>query len=204
MSPSQGNKYCACGAVCRHIGRYNDSPSPTPITTGGPKRAATILSGSAAERTPAQMRRQSLHRRRRPLREQSVRLRLGILLHLFNQVSDDLRVGLVTNLCLAGSAHVSVRDSFRRCRYAPPRCALCSRDADAHFLPSAAMRRPRVCPMPNVPSTGSSRSTSSRLASLPGARRTSRVAVPAATAIPAESYPILSRRKPSMMTEPLS
>ncbi len=31
----------------------NDSPSPTPITTGGPKRAATILSGSAADSTPS-------------------------------------------------------------------------------------------------------------------------------------------------------
>ena len=30
-----------------------DSPSPTPITTGGPERAAIILFGSAAERTPS-------------------------------------------------------------------------------------------------------------------------------------------------------
>src|ERR1035437_4929097 len=58
----------------------------------------------------------------------------------------------------------------------------------------------RVCPMPYVPWSGLWRMTSSRLRSLPSARRSCSPSPSPATAIPAESYPrYSSRRKPSMM-----
>ena len=74
----------------------NASPSPTPITTGGPRRATTILSGSAADRMPSANAPVS----RFTVAAHSVfeldRLAGGfsVLLHLLDQVSNDLGVGL--------------------------------------------------------------------------------------------------------------
>ena len=70
------------------------SPSPTPMTTGGPKRAATILSGSAEERTPSAKAPVSRFTARRDGLFQRNRIALGlrIFLHLFDEVSNDLGV----------------------------------------------------------------------------------------------------------------
>ncbi len=65
------------------------------MTTGGPKRAATILSGSAAESTPsanAPVRRLTARRTATSSRT-GVAGRLRVNLHLLDQVGDDLGVG---------------------------------------------------------------------------------------------------------------
>ena len=77
----------------------NDSPSPTPMITGGPSRAATILSGSAADSTPSAKapvsrftaRRTSFFQHRYGLRPCATS---AVFLHLLDQVGDDLGVGL--------------------------------------------------------------------------------------------------------------
>ena len=79
-----------------HVGGDKDSPSPTPMTTGGPERAATILSGSAAERT-AQRKcaGEALDGAAHRIFQRDRRAGgFGILLHLLDQVGDDLGVGL--------------------------------------------------------------------------------------------------------------
>ena len=80
------------------------SPSPTPMTTGGPKRAAMILSGSAAERTPsakAPVRRLTA-RRTATSRGMGVAGSLGVVLDLLDEVGDDLGVGFGDELVALG------------------------------------------------------------------------------------------------------
>jgi hypothetical protein len=73
------------------------------MTTGGPKRAATILSGSAADRTPSAKAPVSrLTARRTALQAGSARPRLRRLLDLLNEVGNDLGVGLGDELVALG------------------------------------------------------------------------------------------------------
>ena len=91
------------------------SPSPTPMMTGGPRRAATILSGSAAESTP---------RAKAPVSRLTARAHSGfernglagsfsVLLHLFDQMRDDFGVGLGNELvALRGQCAFQVKIIF--------------------------------------------------------------------------------------------
>ena len=71
------------------------SPSPTPMTTGGPERAAMILSGSAEERMPsakAPVRRLTAARTASS-RAIGVAGSFSVVLDLFDEMGDDLGVG---------------------------------------------------------------------------------------------------------------
>ena len=105
MSPS-ARKY-KLRVWCRMPGMseaINDSPSPTPMTTGGPERAATILSGSAAERIPSANAPVSRFTATRTAcsRQMGAPCACGVLLHLLDEVGDDLGVGLGDELVALG------------------------------------------------------------------------------------------------------
>jgi hypothetical protein len=100
----------------------------------------------------------------------------GVLLHLFDEVGDDLGVGLGDELvALGGEFALQVEIVLDNAVVDDDDAA----GAVAMGWAFSSVGRPcvaqRVWPMPKVPSSGCSRSTSSRLASLPGARRTSSV-----------------------------
>jgi len=78
----------------RHIGGHKRLAFAHADDHRGPKRAATILSGSAADRTPnanAPVSRLTAGARR--LQEEPARESFSVVLHLLNQMGDDLGVG---------------------------------------------------------------------------------------------------------------
>ena len=105
------------------------SPSPRPMTTGGPSRAATILFGiAAAEDGQREDAADLLHRAADRLFQIAVEV-------LLDQVGDDFGVGFgLEDVAFAAAVALSAADSFRRCRCAPRRCRRCSRGADGRFL----------------------------------------------------------------------